>query len=184
MALSALDRPIPGQSLTDEPKNYPWERPPQMNDPDEVLSFYIDKLEDVDVLESCMEVLEDSQVPLTTLVSGMVRAGVSEGRHSIDVGLMVSPAIHEYVKRVADILEVDYEEGLPKKGTNEARERSKAATKAVAMLSDAGVKLPSTSTKIAAFSEENTSDKPEVEMEMKDVMAKEEPVGLMARRPV
>mgnify|MGYP003650986425 FL=1 len=77
MALSALDRPIPGQSLTDEPKNYPWERPPQMNDPDEVLSFYIDKLEDVDVLESCMEVLEDSQVPLTTLVSGMVRCRVN-----------------------------------------------------------------------------------------------------------
>ena len=182
MALSVLDRPIPGQSLTDEPKNYDWERPPQMSDPDEVLSFYIDKLEDVDVLDATMEVLEDSQVPLTTLVSGMVRSGVSVGRHSIDVGLMVSPAIHEYIKRVADILKIDYDEGLPKKGTDEANEREKASAKALAMLSDAGVKLPSASTKVTPLPEESLSEEPELEIE--DVMAKEEPVGLMARRPV
>ena len=27
-----FDRPIPGQSLTDEPGNYPWEHPPQYTD--------------------------------------------------------------------------------------------------------------------------------------------------------
>ena len=27
-----FDRPIPGQSLTDEPKNYPWEHPAQFSD--------------------------------------------------------------------------------------------------------------------------------------------------------
>jgi|TARA_R110000824_G_scaffold348434_1_gene535173 hypothetical protein len=183
MALSVLDRPIPGQSLTDEPKNYPWERPPEMSDPDEALSFYIDKLEDVDVLDPIMEVLGDSKIPLTTLVSGLVRSlGVSTGRHSIDVGLMISPAIHEYIKRVADILEVDYDEGLPKKGTSEAVEREKASAKALTMLSDAGVKLPPVSTKVNTLPEESSSEEPELKIE--DAMAKEEPAGLMARRPV
>ena len=30
--MSMFDAPIPGQSLTTEPKNYPWERPPEMSD--------------------------------------------------------------------------------------------------------------------------------------------------------
>jgi hypothetical protein len=95
---------------------------------------------------------------------------------------MISPAIHEYIKRVADILEVDYDEGLPKKGTSEAVEREKASAKALTMLSDAGVKLPPVSTKVNTLPEESSSEEPELKIE--DAMAKEEPAGLMARRPV
>ena len=40
---SFLEAPIPGQSLTDEPKNWPWENPPEMVDPDEV-TFYINQV--------------------------------------------------------------------------------------------------------------------------------------------
>ena len=32
-----LDAPIPGQSLTSEPGNYPWEQPPQLNTVDEAV---------------------------------------------------------------------------------------------------------------------------------------------------
>ena len=74
MALSVLDRPIPGQSLTDEPKNYPWERPPEISDPDEALSFYINKLENPDTLDGVMELLEDTRITLTGLVSGLTRS--------------------------------------------------------------------------------------------------------------
>ena len=30
-----FDSPVPGQSLTDTPGNYPWEHPPQFVDPEE-----------------------------------------------------------------------------------------------------------------------------------------------------
>ena len=33
--MELLNAPIPGQSLTDEPKNYPWENPPEIVDADE-----------------------------------------------------------------------------------------------------------------------------------------------------
>ena len=33
--MELLKAPIPGQSLTDEPKNYPWENPPEITDPEE-----------------------------------------------------------------------------------------------------------------------------------------------------
>ena len=32
-----FDAPIPGQSLTDEPGNYPWEHPPKTTDPEELM---------------------------------------------------------------------------------------------------------------------------------------------------
>tara|TARA_R110000803_G_scaffold150021_1_gene215447 strand:- start:100 stop:645 length:546 start_codon:yes stop_codon:yes gene_type:complete len=179
MALSVLDRPIPGQSLTDEPKNYPWERPPEISDPDEALSFYINKLENPDTLDGVMELLEDTRITLTGLVSGLTRLNTSRGVHGIDVGLIISPAIHEYIKRVADIVGIEYEEGLPKKGTDEETERKKSSIKALGMLADAGIELPSASAKVDTIPE---GEVPEKDMEVKEVMAEEEPMGLMARR--
>ncbi len=37
--------PIPGQSLTSEPKNSPWENPPQMNKPEEAVLWHLKKLD-------------------------------------------------------------------------------------------------------------------------------------------
>ena len=34
-----FDAPIPGQSLTDEPGNYPWEHPPQFASVEEATDF-------------------------------------------------------------------------------------------------------------------------------------------------
>ena len=36
--------PIPGQSLTSEPKNYAWENPPRMVSPEESLTWHLDRL--------------------------------------------------------------------------------------------------------------------------------------------
>ena len=36
-----FDTPVPGQSLTDTPGNYPWEHPPQYADPAEVAEFLV-----------------------------------------------------------------------------------------------------------------------------------------------
>ena len=41
MIENPFDAPIPGQSLTDTPGNYPWEHPPQYTDVDDILDIYI-----------------------------------------------------------------------------------------------------------------------------------------------
>ena len=38
---SPFDRPIPGQSLADEPRNNPWENPAEMADIEDVTKYYI-----------------------------------------------------------------------------------------------------------------------------------------------
>jgi len=46
-----LQAPVPGQSLTATPKQYKWERPPQMDNPEDAVKYYIDKLANQDVME-------------------------------------------------------------------------------------------------------------------------------------
>lgn len=103
--------PIPGESLTRPPKQFPWERPPEMNDPEEVMQFYIDRLTDSDRMSAIMDTLEVGMT-IRDVTEGIVRVGVSEGMHSIDVGILVSPVIHQYIKSVAKALKIDFDEGF------------------------------------------------------------------------
>ena len=41
--INPFDAPIPGQSLTDEPQNYPWEHPPKYTDFMEASTFIWDR---------------------------------------------------------------------------------------------------------------------------------------------
>ena len=45
-----FDRPIPGESLTGEPRNNPWEQPAQMSDVNEVAAYYVERLDNEEVI--------------------------------------------------------------------------------------------------------------------------------------
>ena len=53
-----ITAPIPGQSLTGEPRQYAWERPPEYNTPEEALEFYLPKITDGETLDDIHLVLE------------------------------------------------------------------------------------------------------------------------------
>lgn len=92
-----LQAPIPGQSLTATPRQYKWERPPQMSDQEEVVKYYINKLADQDVMDD-LAVLFDGGMPITPFVETLTTTGVSEGLHSIDLSLIAGPVIHAFIK--------------------------------------------------------------------------------------
>ena len=94
---SFFDAPIPGQSLTDQPKNWPWENPPEIVDPEEATKFYINKLADDDVMDD-MAVLLDGGMPLAPLVKTLLTTGVMNGMHTIDVSIIIAPVIHAFIK--------------------------------------------------------------------------------------
>ena len=50
----ALNGPIAGQSLTDEPSNYAWERPPETADPTEALSMHLKKMAGPKFMDSAL----------------------------------------------------------------------------------------------------------------------------------
>lgn len=119
-----LNGPIPGQSLTESPKNARWERPPEENDPEKVIQIHLANLQDPDRMQAALDMLEFTPMTLHELVQGIVRGGVSRGMHSIDTGLIAAPVIHEFIKSAADELGIEYEEGIEdKKGKAKQDER-------------------------------------------------------------
>src|SRR6056300_974729 len=94
-----FDRPIPGQSLTTEPRNNPWEQPPEMADVEDVAKFYVERLANQDVLDDLAAMVQ-LDVPLAPIVESIYMMGVMRGLHTIDAGMLVAPMIHNLLKAV------------------------------------------------------------------------------------
>lgn len=110
--LEELNGPIPGQSLTGDPKGAAWERAPEMSDPEQALKYHLDKMSTAEAVEATLDILE-LDVDIVTLTNGLLRGAVAEGLHSIDISLLIAPIIHESIRGVAEAAGIDYKEGLP-----------------------------------------------------------------------
>tara|TARA_B100001123_G_C15216519_1_gene989456 strand:- start:800 stop:1303 length:504 start_codon:yes stop_codon:yes gene_type:complete len=155
-----FNAPIPGESLTAELGSRPWQKPPQYNTVDEAVSYYVKKIQDKDVEDSILDVLELG-IPVTIIANTIQTSSVMEGKHSLDVGLLVLPVLIEMLMYIGDKNKVKYDSGLEKKST--------------------GVRNSLIARAIKSFKEaDKNSDTNEKEMSMVEVL--EEPKGLMARR--
>ena len=108
-----MEAAIPGQSLTDEPRNFAWERPPEIDDPDLAIRYHMNRVADPEVLDNVLFVL-DFGVPAKVLTKSMMTGAVSQGIHSIDVGLIAEPVVRKFVMKTADQAGVDYKEDFDK----------------------------------------------------------------------
>jgi len=120
-----INAPIPGMSLTGEPKKYPWERPPELVAPEDVADYYIEKLSDKDTMRSVLDLLVVGELTLVQTVEGLMRLGVSKGLHTIDAGLIAAPLVHKTIKLVADAVGIEYDEGLVDKKAKEETEKTR-----------------------------------------------------------
>lgn len=159
-----FEAPIPGQSLTDTPGNAPYERPPEITDPRQALVHHLNRLQDAEVLDAAMTFVEMGMT-IRELTESMTTAATMNGIHSLDVGLMVAPAIHEFLTVSARKLGVEFEEGFENKEDKKRMQDLKAQFKAKQMLSK---------------TEEMTEEEPMVEPE---TVEEEKPMrkGLMER---
>jgi len=89
-----FDTPVPGQSLTDEPGNYPWEHPPQYTDPEEAMSFLYDRVSEPEVVEQVIGML-DSGAPVEAIVRVMTFSGFMNGKFNPDLAfVLVQPLMN------------------------------------------------------------------------------------------
>ena len=105
-----FDRPIPGMSLTAELGNRPWQQPPQYSTVEEALQWYIPRLTNPEMLDQLLNVME-SGIPLTTIADAMQTGGVMEGKHSLDVGILILPVLIETMAYLAEEAGIEYTEG-------------------------------------------------------------------------
>lgn len=157
-----FDAPIPGQSLTAELGSRPWQQPAQYTTVEEALDYYIPRLQSDEVSKQLLDVLEMG-IPVTTIANTMQLGSVMEGKHSVDVGMLILPVLVELIMLIGDTAGVKYTSGLEK----DADIRGSVVDLAVKKFKDEA--------------EEDTDGAETTIKEMKEA-ADERATGLMSRR--
>lgn len=173
--MALTDRPIPGQSLTTPPKQFPYERPPDMVNPLEALDVHIERLNDGDSIADVMTALENG-IDLVTLVEGILRSAVMAGVHGLDASMIIAPHVHEFIKGEADFVGIDYEEGfVDKKATEKNEKRRLGAMVRKRMKEETGDNLEETRLELDVPAEEAPSPAPVEEPQQEGLMSRPAP---------
>jgi hypothetical protein len=120
----ALLAPIPGQSLTDEPNNFAWERPPEITDPDDAITFHMNRLAEKPVVDSVLYLLQFG-FPVDVLTRSILTGAVGAGMHSIDVSMLIAPVIEEEVSYMGKTAGVKVKETFANDETDDEVQESK-----------------------------------------------------------
>tara|TARA_R100000231_G_scaffold62597_1_gene50882 strand:- start:1137 stop:1646 length:510 start_codon:yes stop_codon:yes gene_type:complete len=91
-----FDAPIPGQSLTDTPGNYPWEHPPQYTDTSEAADFVWDRLHRPEFAEQMIAML-DAGIPVEALGRIIIFNGFMEGKWNPDVAFIIAEPVMKMI---------------------------------------------------------------------------------------
>ena len=93
-----FDVPIPGQAMTAELGARPWQNTPEYS------------IQLIDVMEM--------GVPLTDIANIIQLGAVTEGAHTVDIGILVIPVLIEMMMLIGDSAGVKYTTGLGNSGTD------------------------------------------------------------------
>ena len=94
-----FDSPVPGQSLTDTPGNYPWEHPPQFVDPEEVTEYIWVTLHRKELTEQLIGML-DAGVPVEAIGRTILFAGFMEGKFSPDLAFIITEPVMKMIAAI------------------------------------------------------------------------------------
>ena len=159
-----LDAPRPGMGMTHELGARPWQTPPKLAKVDDVVQDYLIKMQDDSFVKQLVGVLE-SGVPVTTLANTIQLAGVMEGRHSVDTGMLVIPVLMEMIMLIADKAGIKYDSGMDNDDTEATKD-----TMIASVLEEMTQELEKKDTDEIDNDEEQSTE------------TESEPMGLMSRR--
>ena len=94
-----FDAPVPGQSFTDKPGNYPWEHPPQYTDTSEAADFIWDRLSEPEFAEQVIAML-DAGIPVEAIGRIIIFAGFTEGKWSPDVAFIITEPVMKMIAAI------------------------------------------------------------------------------------
>ena len=100
-----FDAPVPGQSLTDTPGNYPWEHPAQFTDAREATEYIWDRLHADDFAEQVVAML-DANIPVEAVARVILFGGFLEGKFTVDVARLLEPIVAMQIMSKAQVAEV------------------------------------------------------------------------------
>jgi len=106
-AMDPYDHPVPGQSLTEEPGKYAFERPPEIVDVDDAVAYIVDKIETSSGGKEDLQKQMMAGMPIESIVNTIALTGFSEGIWTPDVAEMMKLPVSAYFMMMAQ------EENIP-----------------------------------------------------------------------
>ena len=97
-----FDTPIPGQSLTDEPGNYPWEHPPQYVTTDGAADHLWNRMSEPEFAEQIIAML-DAGVPVEAIGRTVLFGGFLKGKFSPDVAFIIAEPVMKMIATIGVI---------------------------------------------------------------------------------
>ena len=107
-ALANAGKPIPGQSLTNDPdQRYPWENPPEYTNYREALDFIAGQLLEKENYIPLMKGI-GAGVPITDVTLQMLRAGFEQGKWNPDLLMMLIEPTMYTIMALAEKANIQY----------------------------------------------------------------------------
>ena len=94
-----FDAPVPGQSFTDKPGNYPWEHSPQYTDTAEAADYVWDRLSQPEFAEQVIAML-DAGIPVEAIGRIIIFAGFTEAKWTPDVAFIIAEPVMKMIAAV------------------------------------------------------------------------------------
>lgn len=94
--IDPLAKAIPGQSLTDTPGQWPFEKPPQIVSPKQAFEIVKNSVESPESLEDILKLL-DVGISAETLASSITLKMFSEGVFTPDIAEIIKPPLVAYI---------------------------------------------------------------------------------------
>ena len=112
--LDQLDAPIPGQSLTDEPGKWAWERPARFSSVEECFDYVVNQIEGSKQGKESFTKLMLSGIPIEQIVNTITFGGFTEGYWTADVSELLKLPVLSY------LIDMAMQEDLPVKVFSDA----------------------------------------------------------------
>ena len=113
--INPFDAPIPGQSLTDTPGNYPWEHPTKYTDFMEASTFIWNRLHQKESNKKILALMQMG-VPIESLTRTTLFGGFVNGLWNPDLAIMLAPTVAKMYLSIAQVANLkDITLDLPRK---------------------------------------------------------------------
>jgi len=91
-----FDHPIPGQSLTEEPGKYVFEKPPEFTDVDDAVEYVVGNIAENPEAVEKFEKLMMTGMPIESIVNTISFTGFAEGKWTPDIAELIKPPLSAF----------------------------------------------------------------------------------------
>jgi len=116
-----LGAAMPGQSLTANPGQFPYEKPPVTVDPVEAIEAIVESIQKPNTSRSFAKLLE-AGLSAETIASGLSLQGVSEGIFDPDVAELIKPVLIFYIVEIGEehnVEDMNVLDSMPNQGMSD-----------------------------------------------------------------